>query len=127
MGQARNVVEQWWSLFEADRLEETARVCQPDVEVRLPGDMRLLGPDEVIATLGAFREAFPDMRHELLDVVESADKVAVELVVTATHTGTFRTPQGDVLATGRPVAWHTYFGQMAFLAQLGLLPEPATV
>jgi steroid delta-isomerase-like uncharacterized protein len=141
MGQAKDVVEQWWSLFEADRLDETAQVCQPNVEVRMPGGMHLQGADAVIATLGAFREAFPDMRHELRDSVESGNKVAVEVVVTATHTGTFRTPQGDVPATGRTVvwesvdmvtlrdgkiaSWHTYFDQMAFLAQLGLLPEPA--
>jgi ketosteroid isomerase-like protein len=65
------------------------------------------------------------------------------LTFTGTHTGTFRTAQGDIPATGRPVviesvdvitlrdgkiaSWHTYFDQMAFLAQLGLPPEPATV
>jgi steroid delta-isomerase-like uncharacterized protein len=141
MGQAKDAIEQWWSLFEADRLEETAQVCQPDVEVWLPGGMRQHGPAEVIAALGAFREAFPGTRHEIRDLVESGNKVAVELVVTATPTGTFRTPQGDVPATGRSVvlesvdlvtlrngkiaSWHTYFDQMAFLAQLGLLPEPA--
>jgi steroid delta-isomerase-like uncharacterized protein len=141
MGQAKDMVQQWWSLFEAGRLDETAQTCQPDVEVRLPGGMHQHGPAEVIAALGAFRDAFPDIRHEIRDSVESGNKIAVELVVTATHTGTFRTPQGDISATGRSVvwestdfvtlrdgeiaSWHTYFDQMAFLAQLGLLPEPA--
>lgn len=140
MGQAKDIVEQCWSLFEAGRLEETERICQPDVEMRLPGGMHQRGPAEVIAALGAVRDAFPDIRHEIRDVVESGNKIAIELVVTATHTGTFRTPQGDVPATGRPVvwesvemitlrdgkiaSWHAYFDQMAFLAQLGLLPEP---
>ncbi|HKG27378.1 MAG TPA: ester cyclase, partial [Thermomicrobiales bacterium] len=88
-------------------------------------------------------EAFPNIRHQFLDSIESGDKVAVELEVTGTHIGTFRTPQGDVPATGRSVvwdstdfvtlrdgkiaSWHTYFDQMAFLAQLGLLPEPAAI
>ena len=143
MGQARHIVEQWWSQFEADRLEDTAEICQSDVEVILPGVEGLRGPAEAIATLQAFREAFPDIQHQFLDSVESSDKVAVELRVTGTHTGTFRTPQGDVPATGRSVvwnstdfvtlrdgkiaSWHAYFDQMAFLAQLGLLPEPAAI
>jgi predicted ester cyclase len=142
MGQAREVVERWWSFFEAGCLDETAQVCHPDVEVMLPGGMRLHGPAEVSATLGAFRDGFPDIRHEILDAVEAGEKIAVELKVTGTHTGVFRTPQGDVPPTGRSVvwesvdvitlrdglivSWHTYFDQMAFLAQLGVLPEPVT-
>jgi steroid delta-isomerase-like uncharacterized protein len=143
MGQARDVVEQWWSLFETDRLADTAAICQPDVDVLLPGGNRQHGPGEVVAALRPFREAFPDIRHQILDVVESGNKIAVELTVTGIHTGTFRTPQGDVPPTGRTIvweavdivtlrdgkiaSWHTYFDQLAFLAQLGLLPEPATV
>lgn len=141
MGQARDVVERWWSLFEAGSLDDTAPLRQPDVDVTMPGGMHLHAPAEVTAVLGAFREAFPDNRHESLDVVEAGDKIAVELKVTGTHTGAFRTPQGDIPPTGRTVvweavdvvtvragtiaSWHTYVGQMAFLPQLGLLPEPA--
>ncbi|HKG27148.1 MAG TPA: nuclear transport factor 2 family protein [Thermomicrobiales bacterium] len=69
MGQARHIVEQWWSLFEADRLEDTAEICQSDVEVILPGVEGLRGPAEAIATLQAFREAFPDIQHQFLDSV----------------------------------------------------------
>jgi steroid delta-isomerase-like uncharacterized protein len=142
MGQARQIVDQWWSRLEAGRLDETAQICQPDVEVILPGGVRQQGLDEVISVLAGFREAFPDIRHEIVDVVEASDKIAIELKVIGTQTGVFRTPQGDVPPTGRSVVWesvdvitlrdgliatwHTYFDQMAFLAQLGLLPEPAT-
>jgi steroid delta-isomerase-like uncharacterized protein len=141
MGQARDLVKQWWSLFETDRLDDTAAVCQPDVDVVLPGGNRQHGPAEVVAALRPFREAFPDIRHQFHDIVESGNTIAGEPTVTGTHTGTFRTPPGDVLPTGRTVvweavdvvflrdgkiaSWHTYFDQMAFLAQLGFLPEPA--
>jgi len=140
MGQARTLVDQWWTSFEADRLDDAARLCQPDVETTLPGGMRLHGTETLTAVLATFREAFPDIRHEIVDTVEAGDKIAVELKVSGTHTGPFRTPQGDVPPTGRPVvwesvdvvtvrdgkiaSWHTYFDQMAFLAQLGLVPEP---
>lgn len=142
MGQAREIVERWWSMYDGGvSLEEALRVGQPDVELTMPGGVRLRGPEEIAPVLDAFREALSDSRHVIVDVVETGDKIAVELRVTATHTGVFRTPQGDVAPTGRAIelesvdvvtlrdglvaSWHTYFDQLAFLAQLGLLPEPA--
>lgn len=75
--------------------------------------------------------------------IEDGDKIALELTVTGNHTATFRTPSGDIPATGRTIvwqsvdgiairdgtiaSWHTSFDQMAFLAQTGLLPEPVAV
>jgi steroid delta-isomerase-like uncharacterized protein len=143
MGQARALVEQWWSLFEAGRIEESAQLGVPDVEVWQPGGVKITGRAALIEMLSAFYEGFPDVRHEIVDCVEAGDKIAVELTISQTHTGTFRTPMGNIPATGRTVviesvdvvnvkdgkiaSWHTYFDQMAFLAQLGLLPEPAAV
>ena len=142
MGRARAVVEQWRSLCGAGRLDETAQRCQPDVEGTMPGGVRLRGPAEVLGALGAVREAFPDIRHRLLDAGEAGAKVALEPTAVGTYTGTFRAPQGDAPPTGRTVVresvdtatirdgriapWRTSFDQMAFLAQLGPLPEPAT-
>jgi hypothetical protein len=80
MGRARAVVERWWSLCEAGRLDETAQRCQPDVEVTMPG----------------------------------GGTVVRESVDTAT------------IRDGRIAPWRTSFDQMAFLAQFGPLPEPAT-
>jgi steroid delta-isomerase-like uncharacterized protein len=141
MGTRCDLVVQWWALFEAGRLDEAAQAGQPDVDVMMPGMPRFRGRAELIAMLTVFREAFPDAHHTLIDAVEQGDKVAVEVRVTATHTGTLRTPQGDVPPSGRTVvwesvdfvtfrdgkiaSWHAYFDQMAFAAQLGLLPEPA--
>lgn len=64
------------------------------------------------------------------------------MVYSGTHTGVLATPQGEVTATGRTlklalcdvveiaagriVSIRAYYDQMAFAAQLGLLPKPAT-
>jgi predicted ester cyclase len=85
--------------------------------------------------------AFPDGRHQCDLFVEEGDTVMLEGVWTATHTAGLVTPDGEIPATGRAVrlpftmvtrfegdlaaSVHVYFDQMAFLAQLGLLPEPA--
>ena len=140
MGQAREIIDRWFAWFEAGDFGQLGTVTQPDAAITMPGGMRFRGPDELRPLLEAFHEAFPDLRHEIVDVVESGDKIAVELRIEGTHTGTLHTPQGDVAPTGRSVVWesvdfvtlrdgkvatwHTYFDQMAFLAQLGLLPEP---
>ena len=140
MGQPREIIDQWFALFEAGDFAQLGMVTHPDAAITMPGGMQFHGPDELRPLLEAFHEAFPDLRHQIVDIVESGDKIAIELRIAATHTGILHTPQGDVPPTGRSVAWeqvdfvtlrdekvaiwHTYFDQMTFLAQLGLLPTP---
>jgi steroid delta-isomerase-like uncharacterized protein len=143
MGQARELVERWWSLFEAGRIEESAQLGVPDVEVWQPGGVKITGRAALVEMLTAFYDGFPSITHEIVDCVEAGDKVAVELRITNVHSGIFRTPLGDIPPTGRTIviesvdmvtvrngkiiSWHTYFDQMSFLGQLGLLPEPSEV
>jgi predicted ester cyclase len=102
------------------------------------GPMR--GRASTTAYSAPFALAFPDSRHEIALLTGAGDVVLVEGVWTATHLGVLETPQGPVPATGRSVAspfvvvmrasgdlmasLHVYFDQLAFLAQLGLLPAP---
>ena len=84
--------------------------------------------------------AFPDMKTERLGIFGSGDWICAELLVTGTNTGPMRGPTGeDVPPTNKSVRLHilniaqvvngeiaeehTYFDQLGFLAQLGLLPE----
>lgn len=99
------------------------------------------GPEPAIAWMAPFLDAFPDIRHEIGPIAERDGIVAFELRVKGTHTAPLRGPEGDVPPTGRPLdlaavnvwrvedgrlaAYHIYFDQLSFLAQLGLLPEPA--
>jgi predicted ester cyclase len=109
---------------------------------RTPGG-ELRGHDEVRAFIEGWNEAFPTGEHRIVRSVESGDGVWVEGVWTGTHTGTLQTPAGGVPATGRDVTLPfatiisgsiderqaervaIYYDQLGFMAQLGLLPEPA--
>jgi predicted ester cyclase len=110
------VVERFWSAFEANEI----------------GDAMLVG----------WRTAFPNLRHEVVDVVESGDTVAVELVVKGTHEGAMMMPDGnEIPATGREfvwesvewiklrdgkiASWRVYQDMVPFLTTLGLMPEAA--
>jgi steroid delta-isomerase-like uncharacterized protein len=138
MGKARELVDQWWMIFEAGRFDELPSIVAPGAEVTMPGGMRLTGPAQVRPMLEAYRNAFPDLRHEIVDVVEANDRIAIELHIVGTHTGEFMTPNGPLpptgkrvvwesvdfirVADGKIVSWHAYFDQMATAMQLGLMP-----
>ena len=141
MGQALQLIEKWWSAFEAGDLEAAGSYTAADCEITMPGMGTIDKNTLLTQVLPAYRAGFPDLSHETVDAVEAGDRVAVRLRITMTHTGPFATPQGEVPPTGRTVVlessdvitvadgkitvWHTYFDQMSMLGQLGLLPAPA--
>jgi predicted ester cyclase len=108
-----------------------------DAELVAPGG-QASGRDDVIAFLGVFSEAFPDIRLELKQLLTDGAAAAAEGILVGTHDGVLHTPNGDVAPTGRAVElrWaavyltdgdklkseHLFFDQMDFLGQLGLLP-----
>src|SRR5690349_10403310 len=75
MGQAHDLVNEWWTCFEAGDLAAAMALCDPDVECILPGGMHLHGRDEVRAALAIHREALPDICHEVLTVVEQGKQI----------------------------------------------------
>ena len=54
----------------------------------------------LLEMLTAYYAAFPDMRHEVLEILPSVNSVTVRLTVQATHRGTYE----GIPATGREVA-----------------------
>jgi predicted ester cyclase len=116
------------------------------------GREALLAPDcDVLTPAGALRgraattayskplvEAFSDARHRIDLVVAAGDVAAVEGAWIGTHTGPLVTPDGEIPPTGRSLvlpfaatmrvqgdhvtSMHVYFDQLAFMAQLGLVP-----
>ena len=108
-----------------------------DAELLAPGG-GAAGRDNVLAFLSVFREAFPDLRLEVKQLLSDGPAAAAEGILAGTHDGVLHTPNGDVAPTGRAVElrWsavyltdgdtlkseHLFFDQMDFLGQLGLLP-----
>ena len=99
------------------------------------------GRAEIGAFVAAYRDAFPDGRHEITAMVEGPGFVAMEGTFTGTNTGPMHTPNAELPPTGRTVTirWagfahlrdglvaelHGYYDQLAFLGQLGLGPAPS--
>jgi steroid delta-isomerase-like uncharacterized protein len=122
--------------FNAHDADGRAAIEAPDVELVMPG-MTLRGHEQVMQAVQAFWEALPDATIRAHDHVAAADVVAAEGTIAGTHTGTFRTPQGEIPPSGnsvmlryaaikrfkddRLVSEHLYFDQLEFLQQLGAM------
>jgi steroid delta-isomerase-like uncharacterized protein len=84
--------------------------------------------------LAAITRAFPDLHHNIKDIVAEGDKVAVHLNVTGTHKGEFRgiQPSGRKLSLdemafltiidGRITEGWITSDTMSFMEQIGAIP-----
>ena len=92
--------------------DSAAEPWAADAELVAPGG-QASGRDEVIAFLGVFHEAFPDLQ---LEVTPNGDVAPTGKAVEFRWAAVYAT-DGDTLKSE-----HLFFDQMDFLGQLGLLP-----
>lgn len=140
MGNPRDVARRHDEAYNAKDVEGRKQSCSPDVEMEFPGGMHLHGLDQVLQIESVFWEAIPDGQIKRTAEFVDGETVIAEGVMLGTHTGTFRTPQGEIPPSGNPVSLryasvkrvvddkivseHLYFDQMEFMTQLGALPPP---
>jgi predicted ester cyclase len=140
MGEALEAARRADDAFNAHDVEARMAVNTDDSELVMPGGMRLRGREQA-DVLRAFWQALPDATITWKTHVESGSAIAGEGVLSGTHRGPFRTPQGEIPPSGREVALpyafvrrveggkiaseHLYFDQLDFLQQLGATPPPA--
>lgn len=138
MEDAMEVARQYDEAFNAQDPEGRRAVEAPDVQAVLPGGMTLRGPDQVHEVVKVFWEALPDGKINVENQFAAGDMVVTEGTLSGTHRGTFRTPQGEVPASGNQVnlryasvkevregklvSERLYFDQFEFLQQIGALP-----
>ena len=141
MSEARNLAEAHNRIVNDRDWSHAADVLSPDVETTSPGVGTMTGLEPFIGFAKGFVVALPDSRLEADSFTVEGNRVVVEGRYTGTHTGPLMTPQGEVppsgrtlnlpyadvfeIEAGRIVRHRTYYDQMDFAQQLGLLPEPA--
>jgi ketosteroid isomerase-like protein len=128
------------SLGDAHDMDAVLEQLAPDAEWITPsGPQR--GHAAIQEWLSPFWRGFSSFTHTIDHVVQSADTAYAEGVWTGVHDGPLVTPEGELPPTGRTVSFRfaigttgdadklrsvrVYFDQLAFLGQLGVLPEPA--
>jgi predicted ester cyclase len=93
----RRFLAELWSEGELGVADE---LVAPDHRHHL-GDDTLSGPDGVKGAVTWLRDAFPDLRFEIDDLISDGDRVVVRWTARGTHLGTF----SEIEPTGRQVAW----------------------
>ena len=143
MTSARELAERTWAAVESGRIDDLEELFSPDADFSVasaPGT----GIEHVRAVFARHHEGYPDLRHEVVDAVESpgGDDAALRLAFAATHTRELRGPFGPIPPTGRVlrwtssdhvrardgriVSWHAHFDRLALLEQLGQTGRLAT-
>jgi predicted ester cyclase len=136
MGKHTDLMTRVWNLTEKNQWRDLEPFFSQSTEFRMPGGT-FRGAKEFAAMCEAWWAAFPDLKHEIASEIESGDTYACELVMVGTHTGTMKTPKGDLPATGKKIrmlscdyvtfdkegriaTWHAYPDMVGMLAQLGV-------
>jgi steroid delta-isomerase-like uncharacterized protein len=130
---ARSFYENW----NTREFEKTTKSFASDSTVVIVGSGQTFhGPKGMMEFETLWADAFPDGSVTIDTVVAHGDHVVVEYTGRGTHTGTLRTPMGDLPATGRSLtlqlvdilefdggtvrSQRTYFDTGSMMAQLGI-------
>jgi steroid delta-isomerase-like uncharacterized protein len=140
MAEARKIVEDWAAALDRADLDGSLDYVAPNVEFSNP-IATTHGPAELRALFDVFWTALPDFKHEISQVLEQDDVVAIEGMATGTHTGPLASPTGEIPPTGRSVtfpfaAWarvengkivrfRGYWDVAGLMQQIAPAPEPA--
>ncbi|MGE3802368.1 MAG: ester cyclase [Candidatus Kapaibacterium sp.] len=90
--------------FSANNFDRCVEVADEAVEVKAHAfGLTFRGREEFRNFMMGFKGAFPDMRIDYRNVVNSNNKIAVQFFAHGTHTGELQTPGGVIPPTGREV------------------------
>jgi steroid delta-isomerase-like uncharacterized protein len=141
MDRYRGLLERYIELYNAADLDGVMDLYADDA-VQLMPDGTFQGRAAIKDRLARELAAFADIAHRYVSYVEQDDAFADEWVFAATHTGPLQLPDGTKLAAtgkrvempgmefvkvreGKIVVDNLYYDNLAVVAQLGLLPQPA--
>ena len=129
----RRWFEEVWNNGSSDAIDE---LFAPDGIAYGLGQDIIRSPSEFKPFHAKFREAFPDLRVELEDMIAEGDQVAFRFTATCTHSGnslgfaaTNRPARFIGLGTarirnGQIVEGWNVFDQLGMLTQLGVIAPP---
>jgi steroid delta-isomerase-like uncharacterized protein len=140
MAKARELSDRYTDAINAHDPQAIAALYAEGAGLEEPAGA-FLGREALLEYWERFFEAFPDLvvRDEVK--AESGDTAINEWSVSGTNSGPMETPEGTIQATGKRVtirgcdvltvgdglirSHRAYYDQLAFMTQLGLVPEGA--
>ena len=139
MGTTREIMDRADAAIEARDMEALASFYADDAVITTPDQGELIGGVALRTYLDEFLRAFPDVRYEYVQRLESGHFAVDEGLLIGTHTGPIISPTGETveptgasirlrscdvaeIENGLIIRHRFYFDQMEFLGQLGLVP-----
>ena len=134
-------VERYWRAWTEHNLDNLLSLLAPDFVSRSPlSQGRAAGKDMIAKGFAMFAQALPNLREEVVSLVAQGEKVACEVVETATFTGSMALPTEVIAPTNRPytlpvaaffrlnaqgliVEQRTYWDTAAWAHQIGIDPK----
>lgn len=99
-GDAPALAREVFAAIDAHDLGRTAALLDDSFQLHYHGVPDPISKGALLEMIGGYYTAFPDMRHEVHDVLPSGSCVTARMTVHATHQGTYE----GIAATGREVA-----------------------
>ncbi len=141
MAEAREISDRYTDAINAHDADAIGALYADDGVLSDPsGEFR--GPEAIVQYWERFFTAFPDMNGRDEFTAESGDTAINEWSFSGTNSGPMETPEGTIPATGKRMtlrgcdaltvregriqSHRAYYDQLAFMTQLGLVPEGAT-
>ena|SRR5436190_18447776 len=129
------LVRRNFEAIEASDWSGVAANFDADCDFAAPG-FTARGGEAAGGWMRPFVEAFPNIKHRVINPIEGDGRISFELEITGTHTAPMWSPQGEIPPTEKPLelaaanvwtvaggkiaSYHIYFDQMSFMGQLGL-------
>ena len=131
------LVAGFYENFDMNDIDAAVAAVSEELETIDPGMGMVHGIEPFREYLETFKRAMPDARAIIEQQYTSGDTVIVEGRFVGTHTGPLAGDDGDIEPTGKTVdlrfadfsrvsdgkiaSYHTYYDQVGFLTQLGLM------
>ena len=135
------VYQEIWRLLEASRFDEYMQLFTDDCVMKFDATSEITGKDGTRQYFEGVMQMFPDIRHEVLSVIETPDSLAAEVRAVGTPSGPIpvgsrlvEAPAGPAVFTAVDLIWlrdgrvarvNAYYDRAEMWASLGITVEAA--
>ncbi len=110
--------------------------CSPDYKMYFPSNAEPINLEEHKQLYQAFRDAFPDLNHTILEIIAEGDIVSTREIFRGTHSGEFQgiPPTGNKIEMSTICLWRIFEGKiveywsdadiLGLMMQLGMELKP---
>src|ERR1700691_3566285 len=99
----KDTVNDYWRAWTEHNLDNLLALLAPEFVSRSSLSQGLAaGKDMIAKGFRMFQKSLPDLKEEVISIIAEDDRVACQVVETATFTGPMELPTGVIAPTNRP-------------------------